>query len=219
MIQEKDFTMLSKNSKLSMYSKWQLSFALVALVFSVQASAAGDVARGAVLADTCKGCHAVDSYTNVYPTYHVPRVAGQSADYLAAALTLYRDGDRAHPTMLAQAASLSDQDIQDIAAYLASVGPQLDSAAAASGEAPAAAVVCAACHGAAGVSMIPTNPHLAGQQLDYLEQTVSQYKDGGRKGPNAIAMQAQMSTISEEDLAAVLAFYAAQDGLKSLPLD
>jgi cytochrome c553 len=211
--------MLFKNSKLSMHSKWQLSFTLVALFFSVQASAAGDAVRGAVLADTCKGCHAVDSYTNVYPTYHVPRVAGQSVGYLAAALTLYRDGDREHPTMIAQAASLSDQDIQDIAAYISNAGPQLDPAATASGTAPAAAVVCAACHGAAGVSMIPTNPHLAGQQLDYLEQAVSQYKDGGRKGPNAIAMQAQVSAISEEDLAAVLAFFAAQDGLDSLPLN
>jgi cytochrome c553 len=211
--------MLSKNSKLSMYSKWSLSFALLAAVFSVQAYAAGDAVRGEVLADTCKGCHAVDSYTNVYPTYHVPRIAGQSAGYLAAALTLYRDGNRAHPTMLAQAASFSDQDIQDISAYLASVDPQLDPAAAASGDAPAAATVCAACHGAAGVSMIPTNPHLAGQQLDYLEQAVSQYKDGGRKGPNAIAMQAQMSAISEADLEAVLAFFAAQDGLQSIPMD
>ncbi len=211
--------MLSRYSKLFMDRKWQLSFAMVATVFSLQAYAAGDAARGKVLSDTCKGCHAVESYTNVYPTYHVPRIAGQSADYAASALMLYRDANRNHPTMLAQAASFSDQDIQDIAAYLSSAGPQLDSAATARGEAPAAAAVCAACHGAAGVSLIPTNPHLAGQQLDYLEQAVLQYKNGDRKGPNAIAMQAQVNALAEEDLAAALAFFAAQDGLETLPMN
>jgi cytochrome c553 len=216
---EKDFRMLSMCSKLFMDRKWRLSFALVTAVFSVQAFAAGDVARGKLLSDTCKGCHAVEGYNNAYPTYHVPRIAGQSAGYTASALMLYRDGNRSHPTMQAQAASFSDQEIQDITAYFSSVGSQLDPAATASGEAPAAAVVCGACHGAAGVSSIPTNPHLAGQQLDYLEQAVSQYKSGDRKGPNAIAMQAQVNAIAEEDLAAVLAFFAAQEGLESLPMN
>jgi len=134
-----------------MYSSLRLSLALVAVIFSTQVIAGGDAVQGKVLADTCKGCHAVDSYTNVYPTYHVPRIAGQSADYLAMALTLYRDGNREHPTMIAQAASFSDEDIQDIAAYLSGVGPQLDSAAAPTGEVPPAAVVCAAC--TSGISM------------------------------------------------------------------
>jgi cytochrome c553 len=198
-------------------SKFQLAIAAVALVFTAQVSAAGDAARGEVLADTCNGCHAVASYTNVYPTYHVPRVAGQSAGYLASALTLYRDGNRDHSTMTAQAGSLSDQDIQDIAAYLAASGPQLVASQEAQGEAPTAAVVCSACHGAAGVSPIPTNPNLAGQHMDYLEQAAKQYKAGERRGPNAIAMQAQMNAISDEDLKAVLLFYSQQDGVTSLP--
>jgi len=211
--------MLSMCSKLFIYSKWQLLFAVVAAIFSVQVFAAGDSARGAVLADTCKGCHAVESYNNAYPAYHVPRIAGQSAGYLSAALTLYRDGNRDHPTMLAQAASLSDQDIQDLAAYLSGVGSQLDATVAAKGEAPAQAVACTACHGAAGVSAIPTNPHLAGQQLDYLQQAALQYKNGDRKGPNAIAMQAQVNAVSEEDLTTILTFFAAQDGLEIVPMN
>ena len=204
---------------LSMYSSLRLSLALVAVILSGQVFAGGDAVQGKILADTCKGCHAVDSYTNVYPTYHVPRIAGQSADYLATALTLYRDGNREHPTMTAQAASFSDQDIQDIVAYLSGAGPELDPAAAPVGDVPPAAVVCAACHGMAGVSAIPTNPHLAGQHLNYLEQSLSQYRSGTRKGPNAIAMQAQLSTVSEEELAAISAFYAAQDGLTVLSMD
>lgn len=207
-----------------MRDKFRLAKAASGMVFSImffstQALAEGDIERGIVLADTCSGCHAVDSYTNVYPTYHVPRIAGQSAGYLAAALELYRDGNRDHPTMTAQSASFTDQDIEDVAAFLASLGPQLEASQASSGEAPDAAAVCAACHGAAGVSAIPANPNLAGQHLDYLEQSVEQYKNGRRKGPNAIAMQAQMNAVSAEDLAAILQFYSQQDGLTSLPYE
>lgn len=192
---------------------------LSTMLFPAQALAEGDIERGKVLSDTCQGCHAVDSYTNVYPTYHVPRLAGQSAAYLAEALTLYRDGNRDHSTMTAQSASFTDQDIQDVAAFLASADPQLEASQAPSGKAPAAAAVCAACHGAAGVSPIPANPNLAGQHLDYLEQAVKEYKSGVRKGPNAIAMQAQMNAVSAEDLSAILRFYSVQDGLTSLPYE
>lgn len=81
----------------------------------------GDAARGKQLAYTCKGCHGVTGYQNIYPRYHVPRIAGQNEQYLVSALMGYRDGSRKHPTMQAQAQSLSEQDIIDIAAYLASL--------------------------------------------------------------------------------------------------
>ncbi len=83
------------------------------------AQAAGDAAAGAKKADTCKGCHAAPNYTYAYPTYRIPKVAGQNAAYLADALKGYRAGDRPHATMHANAATLSDQDIEDIAAYFA----------------------------------------------------------------------------------------------------
>jgi cytochrome c553 len=188
---------------------------LAGLAFVTGASAEGDPARGERLADTCKGCHAVETYNNVYPTYHVPKLAGQKEAYIVSALQLYRDGQRSHETMVAQAASLSDQDIADIAAYMAGAG-NISENPQAKGTPPEAAQVCAACHGQAGVSAIPTNPNLAGQHLDYLEQALEQYKSGARKGPNAIAMQAQLMAISPEHLAAVVAFYAAQDGVDNL---
>lgn len=55
---------------------------------------------------------------NGYPNYHVPRIRGQSAQYLINALNGYRAGTRKHPTMQAQAQALSNQDIADIAAFL-----------------------------------------------------------------------------------------------------
>jgi cytochrome c553 len=214
---------------LSTYSRLlcKLTAVLAALCLTQMASAEADAERGKVLADTCKGCHAVDSYNNVYPTYHVPKVAGQNAGYLASALTLYRDGARLHPTMVAQAASLSDQDIQDIAAYMAASGGQSATPESApetapgiaQGSMPDAGQVCAACHGLTGISPIPTNPNLAGQYADYLEQALAQYKRGDRKGPNAIAMQAQLLAVSDEDLAAIAAYYAGQSGLNTLVKD
>jgi cytochrome c553 len=84
--------------------------------------AAGDPAAGRIKADTCLGCHGVATYHNVYPTYHVPKLGGQHAEYIVAALKAYQAGQRQHPTMQAQAATLSDQDMQDIAAFWQSAG-------------------------------------------------------------------------------------------------
>lgn len=81
---------------------------------------AGDPQAGAKKAETCLGCHGVAHYVNTYPTYHVPKLAGQHEAYLAAALKAYKDNERSHRTMHANASSLSDEDIADIAAYLAS---------------------------------------------------------------------------------------------------
>jgi len=92
------------------------------LSVATNASAAGDPAAGADKAHTCLGCHGVKHYVNVYPTYKVPYIAGQHEEYLVAALKAYRAKQRAHPTMQANAGLLSDQDIDDIAAYFASEG-------------------------------------------------------------------------------------------------
>ena len=91
--------------------------ALAALI-SLPVSAAGDPVEGRNKADTCVGCHGIPYYTNAYPNYRVPKLGGQSPGYIVAALKAYRSGDRPHPTMHAQAGSMSDQDMEDIAAFL-----------------------------------------------------------------------------------------------------
>ena len=83
--------------------------------------AAGDATRGKGLTYTCRGCHGLTGYKNAYPSYHVPKIGGQSETYLRNALTEYGTGKRKHPTMQAQAESFSQQDIADIAAYLSSL--------------------------------------------------------------------------------------------------
>lgn len=85
------------------------------------AAGPGDAARGRSLTYTCQGCHGLTGYKNAYPSYHVPKIGGQSQTYLRNALTEYRNGNRKHPTMQAQAESFSEQDINDIVAYLSSL--------------------------------------------------------------------------------------------------
>ena len=100
------------------------TFRILAIIFiflGTQAIAAGDAERGKIRGETCLGCHGIVSYTNVYPTYRVPKLGGQHAEYISAALKAYRSGERPHPTMTAQASGLSDQEIEDISAYLASI--------------------------------------------------------------------------------------------------
>ena len=83
-----------------------------------EAQPSGDAKAGAIKANTCMGCHGIAGLFNVYPSYRVPKLGGQNADYIMEALRQYRAGQRAHGTMHAQASSLSDQDIADIAAFL-----------------------------------------------------------------------------------------------------
>jgi cytochrome c553 len=66
----------------------------------------------------CIGCHGIPGYRMAYPhVYHVPMIAGQNAKAIEAALKAYKGGERKHPTMMAIAATLSDADITELAAY------------------------------------------------------------------------------------------------------
>jgi cytochrome c553 len=95
--------------------------AAMAFLATAGAHAAGDKAAGKKLVYTCAGCHGVPGYSNAYPQYPVPKIAGQNEQYIINALHGYQSGDRTHPTMGAQAQSLSDTDIQNVAAYLSSL--------------------------------------------------------------------------------------------------
>ena len=85
------------------------------------ATGTSNTENGRMLTYTCQGCHGVAGYKNAYPNYHVPKLGGQSADYLVNALTAYQNGTRSHPTMRAQSQGFSEQDIADIAAFLSNV--------------------------------------------------------------------------------------------------
>lgn len=71
----------------------------------------------------CIGCHEISGYKMAYPhVYHVPKIVGQHPKYIEAALKAYQTGERKHPTMKAIAATLSDKDISELAAYYGGAG-------------------------------------------------------------------------------------------------
>lgn len=91
-----------------------LLFTLMACL-SQFAYAGGNAGVGAEKSRVCAACHGADG--NMPISADIPRLAGQHADYLARALADYKSGARRDPVMNGQAAALSLQDIQDIAAY------------------------------------------------------------------------------------------------------
>ena len=93
----------------------------IPIVFLFASNVMAESLPGKEKSETCLGCHAIPGYNNVYPTYKVPKVAGQNADYIVSALKAYRNKDRLHETMHANAAALSDQDIIDLAKYFESL--------------------------------------------------------------------------------------------------
>ena len=184
--------------------------AALTLLFATAAFAdEGNVERGGKLAYTCMGCHGIENYKNAYPKYSVPKLAGQSAVYIAAALAEYKSGARWHPTMRGMASSLSEQDHADLAAWFQ--GPQrAQPGAKPVGTVPAAAAPCTACHGQDGIGTLPENPTLAGQHADYLAQALNDYRHGKRQNP---IMSTFASPLSQDDIQAIAAYFAQQQGL------
>jgi len=195
------------------------ALALLALgaVTAAPAAAAGDPVRGKTLGYTCLGCHAIATYKNVYPTYSVPKLRGQHAEYLSVALKAYRSGERSHGTMHAHAVTLDDQDIDDVAAYLAGDSIPFDTVSTPAGTPPpAATAICGSCHGAVGIGNVGNIPTLTGQHADYLVYALESYRNGSRK--NGL-MQPFATQLKPEDIQALAEFYSKQSpSLQTVPL-
>ncbi|MBK1688418.1 c-type cytochrome [Rubrivivax gelatinosus] len=197
--------------------------AIVLLVLAGMASAvrAQDASAGRSKAAMCMGCHNIPGYQASFPLVHkVPKIGGQNADYLVAALVAYRKGERKHPTMRAAAASLSDRDIADLAAFYAGSAPAAPAAATAAA-APAAVApllergACASCHGADfNRPIAPAYPKIAGQHGDYLLAALRAYgstnhRQIGRSNP---IMSAQVQPFSAAELRAIAGYVASLPG-------
>lgn len=166
------------------------ALAVACVTVSVHAQTpVGSVENGSKKTSMCIGCHGIVGYQSSFPEVHkVPKIAGQSATYISAALGAYKTGDRKHPTMRAIADSLTDQDIADLSAYYAQLGlkPE-DAPPATAAKAPSERVqalisrdkenACTKCH---GVNFNTPNdgtvPKLAGQHSDYLFVALKSYK-------------------------------------------
>ena len=196
--------------RLGLVSAFAAGFALGGASAFAQGSGAaplqkGDAVHGKAISYTCLGCHGVDGYRNAYPNYSVPKLVGQHPEYIIAALQEYKGDQRSHLTMHSQASELSDQDMADIAAYFSGTVLQAGPVPANAPPAPAAVAVCAACHGATGISVVPNYPILAGQHADYLKREIAEYKNGGRKNP---IMSGMSATIKDSDIDALADYFS-----------
>ena len=94
------------------------AIASVLALVALAAMADDRVVQAPVNASMCQGCHGIQGYRTAFPeVYSVPKLGGQQSEYLVKALQDYRSGARKHATMRSIAASLSDQQIADLAAY------------------------------------------------------------------------------------------------------
>ena len=168
-----------------------LSAFLVASVTVLSANAQeikGDAKAGEKKNAMCIGCHGIVGYQASFPEIHkVPKISGQGEKYIISALNAYKKGERKHPTMRGIAASLSDQDMADLASFYSASGVDANAKPlekAADGSAKAMELVskgaCASCHGESLSKPIdPSYPKLAGQHSDYLFVALKSYKVDG----------------------------------------
>lgn len=187
------------------------------LVFALSGTAiakdksGGDVSAGRLKASTCMGCHGVPTYDRAYPSYDVPKLGGQHAQYLAKALRDYRSGKRNFPTMHAQASTLNKQDVADIAAFLSQKKGQTEADFTINDtheKGQELAKRCAACHGKGGHSTQPTFPILAGQYKSYLIQALKDYRSGRRK---SAVMNGMAASLGDHEIEQIAAYFSSQE--------
>jgi cytochrome c553 len=177
---------------------------VIGLVVCGMAQAAdGDPVAGKRKTVTCNACHGVSGFKSM------PRLGGQSATYLIAALRAYKAGNRTHNTMRDVAGALSEKDFADLAAHYGAM-PRLAPATDANPP-PDGAERCAACHGTRGDQPVaPDVAVIAGQSAAYVEQVVREYRDGTR--PHAV-MQEQVRSLGDAEIAELALYFSRQGAL------
>lgn len=179
----------------------------------------GNTLRGEQLSQTCLGCHGAPGLRNPGPVYDIPMIGGQHPEYIISALQAYKNKDRSHGTMQAQASNLSDQDMRDIGAFFGAMKgnsqpSEVNTSKAELGQ-EISMRVCTSCHTANGDSDNAQFPKLAGQYESYLKQALKDYRSKSRK--NAV-MAVYASELTIQEIEALSAWFASQPGGLSAPL-
>jgi len=187
------------------------------VLISLQAFAKGDAAAGQAKSAICAACHGVDG-NSVVPNW--PKLAGQHEKYMVRQVTLIKSGERQVPEMMGIVPGLSDQDIEDLAAYFASqeitpgvadeskviLGERIFRA----GNAESGVPACMSCHGPTGEGNPPAGyPALAGQHAMYTNKMLTGFLAGENYGeddtPSGI-MNGAASELSVEEIEAVASY-------------
>ena len=191
---------------------------------NAQASAAG--VNGAQIANQggngaapCASCHGANGEGNAQAGF--PRLAGQSAPYLAKQLASYSDGSRQNPIMTPIAKALNDAQRQAVSQHYATLDAPGNGAAGsnAAGRGSTLATVgdeklgiqgCANCHGPEGRGEAPAYPYLAGQHATYLRNALAEWKNGARTNDPSGQMVAIAKALTDADITALATYYASR---------
>lgn len=188
--------------------------ALCGLAVSATAPAEGSAEAGQAKSTTCVACHGVDG-NSVNPEW--PTIAGQHADYIVKQLKAFKSGARQNPLMSPMAAPLSDQDMEDLAAYFSTQtanGLEAEASKVSQGQrlyrggdANKGIAACAACHGPNGRGN-PTAlyPSIHGQHATYVAAQLKAYRSGTRQTDQNQMMRDVTKLLTDDEIAAVAAY-------------
>jgi cytochrome c553 len=201
--------------KMSMNKTINLLFSIALIGFAGLAQA-GDAAKGKAKTMVCAGCHAADG-NSVMPIN--PKLAGQGEKYLVKQLQDFKSGARQNATMAPMANMLSDEDINNVAAFYASQSVQhtavadeyinLGQSLYRGGDADRDIPACMACHGASGKGMASAGfPAVGGQTATYTKSQLEAFRSGTRNNDANNIMRDVVAKMSDQQIEA-LAYYLA----------
>ena len=183
---------------------------------SVQALAAGDVQAGKAQSIVCSSCHGQDGASAIDPSY--PQLAGQNERYLARQLKMFQSGERDVALMTAQLIGKSKQDLDDLAAYYASLPAKAAEATGSDAEialaqriykggiAEKGVAACSSCHGPNGAGNSQAGfPRVSGQSSAYTAAQLIAYREGNRKSDEVFGgmMRGVSKGLSDREIVAL----------------
>ena len=180
------------------------SIYILTILFSINSLAlAANINAGKEKSSVCVACH---GNKGISGNKQWPNLAGQQSLYITKQLKDFRSGQRKSSIMQGMAASLSDTDINNLAAYFSSLKPMFatsDNNLAKAGKSKAA--MCLGCHkkNAQGNGQFP---RLAGQNAEYLVTQLNNFKSAARKN---VQMKAMSANLTENDIKALAAYFAS----------
>jgi len=191
------------------------------VLVGAEALAAGDAEAGKAKSAVCAACHGANGVSSLPVN---PNLAGQVPGYIAGQLKAFKSGERKNAIMASQVINLSEEDMNDLDAFYASMPPSKEvslteeaAELAVAGEAiyrggyaERGISACKACHGPKGSGIAKHYPRVSGQHMEYLEQSLLAFKKGERNGYNGI-MHSISFGLSEQQIKELSAYMA---GLK-----
>ena len=176
--------------------------------------AEGDAAAGQAKSALCGSCHGVDGNSLIAMN---PKLAGQSAKYMVKQLQEFKSGARESAIMASMVLSLSDQDMEDIAAWYSSQQPTIQGANPESielaerlyrgGNSEIAVAACSACHSPTGKGNAPAGfPLLSGQHAEYTLQQLKNFRSGARQNDGSAMMRTVVERLTDKELEALASY-------------